>query len=427
MDCIGEKGKMLTYFEALKTVLEAIDPLDTEEKPVSQTLGQVLARDTYSDVNLPTFDISSADGYAVKAEDIQKASKNSPVALNVLDTLKAGSVPHRRLEPRSAIRVVTASILPAGADCVVKFEHTDEANHKKSASSVSQSQVRIYVNQSTGMNIIRSGYFIRKGSMVVPRGIIIGPAQLAALIAIGKSRVKVIRRPVVAIITTGDELVKPGKPLPPGKTYDCNAEAIAALISHYGGIPRILGIARDNEKSVMSKMQKGMAADAIITTGGVSDGESGLVRRVIRKMGKEVFSRIKMGPGASFAFGMVERDSSQERLGQVPVFALSGSPVGYLNDFEVLVRPAVLKMKGVTALNHPLIEARAEDSISGKSSLDFIKRTDLKRSAGGYKVSTNTADGVLASLSTTNSLVIIPEGTEIRAGEIIPVWPLDWS
>ena len=134
-----------------------------------------------------------------------------------------------------------------------------------------------------------------------------------------------------------------------------------------------------------------------------------------------------MGPGASFTFGICERDSRYEMFGRVPVFALSGSPNGYLNDFEILVRPALLKMKGVTALNHPLIEAKAEDSIPGQQPHDLIHRTQLKRVNGEYRVKSNTADGVLASISTANSLVIVPEGTQIMAGETIPVWPLEWS
>jgi molybdopterin molybdotransferase len=238
----------------------------------------------------------------------------------------------------------------------------------------------------------------------------------------------VIRRPVAAIIATGDELINPGKPLAPGKTYSSNAVSIASLVAHYGGIPRILGIARDKEASIISKIRKGMAADAIITSGGVSKGDYDLVRLVLGKLGKLVFSGIKMGPGASAAFGLIKKSSANGADTVIPVFSLAGPPAGCLINFETLVRPALLKMLGFTTVAHPSVEATALDSIPRKRTMAFVKYTHLEETEGGYQVTLNITEkvGMLASMAAANSLTIIPEGSVVKAGDRIQVLPFDW-
>ena len=232
---------------------------------------------------------------------------------------------------------------------------------------------------------------------------------------------------MVAIIATGDELMKLGRPLRPGKVYNSNALALEALVKHYGGTPQMLGIARDNESSVLANLKKGLAADAIITSGGVSRGDYDLVRLVLEKVGKVVFSRVKMAPGASFAFGLAHRSGGDEKVDSVPVFALSGPPSGCIINFETFVRPALFKMRGFADLNHPVVEAIAEDSVSGRKSMTTIKWTHLNKVEGKYRVQLNAAGGLLVSMANANSLAVIPEGTEIGIGDKVSVWPLDWS
>ena len=177
---------------------------------------------------------------------------------------------------------------------MVRFEDTDEPEGKNGPSRVKAHQVKSTFRVRRKHTAL--GGIAREGSLIAPRGTVIGPSQISALAASGLKTVKVVRRPIIGVIATGDELVNPGRRLLPGRVYDCNSAAMASLIMHYGGIPRILGIARDNEPSLRAKIEKGMNPDAIVTTGGVSMGDFDLVRLILGKLGKVVFSRIKMGP-----------------------------------------------------------------------------------------------------------------------------------
>ncbi len=189
-----------------------------------------------------------------------------------------------------------------------------------------------------------------------------------------------------AIIATGDELVQPGKPLTCGKTYNCNAGALAALVTHYGGIPKLLGIAKDNERSLTAKIRKGMNMDAIITSGGVSMGDYDLVRGVISKLGQIIFSRIDIGPGGSMSFGKIAGTEADGCAVPVPVLALAGPPTGCLINFETIVRPALFKMMGINGISHPIIRAVARDSALLKRPMNFISWSRLEKVDGNYQV-----------------------------------------
>ena len=417
---------MLNLEQALETILNNISVMDAEDKPLLKCLGQVTAEDVNSEYDLPLTATAVPDGYAVRSADITGASQDKPVTLRIIGTVRAGILPKRSVRPGTTMRIMTGSAVPEGADCVVRFEDTDEPGDKNGPNKSNPSKVKIFVSEKPGVNIRPAGSNVTKGSLVLPKGTAIGPAQLSSLVAIGKNRIKVIRRPKIAVIATGDELISLGKSLTPSKSYNCNAAAISALIAHYGGVPQVLGIACDNEPSLLAKIQKGMAADAIITSGGVSMGDYDLVRLLIGKMGRVFFSRINMGPGKSFAFGIVKRRDGNGT--SVPVFALSGPPNGCLNNFETLVRPALLKMMGFSVLNHPVVEAIAEDSVPGKKPFPFIKWTDLSIVDGKYRVTMNKHEktSMLAEMATSNSITIIPQGVAVKKGSKIQVWPLDW-
>jgi molybdopterin molybdotransferase len=419
----------MKYKEALAAVLENIQVLDVEDKPIFQCIGQVAAEDVFSEYDLPMTDISGPDGYAVRAEDISGASRENPVILRIIGTVRAGFLPKRKITSGTTMRIMTGSTVPEGADCVVRFEDTDEPGNKNGPNRNNPSKVKLYLSEKPGNNIRPAGANVKKGSLVLPSGTVIGPAQVSVLAAVGKTSIKVTRRPIIAIIATGDELISLNRPLSPGKSYNCNTEALKALITHYGGIPLVLGIARDNEASLHTRMQKGLTADALITSGGVSKGDYDLVRLVIGKIGQVIFSRINMGPGASFALGLVKRNSSVNDSKTIPVFALSGPPAGCLNNFELLVRPAMLKMMGYTRLEHSEIEAIAGDPISTGPLMSTVKWAKLDKVQGEYKVDFNVSEkiGSLAAMSTCNSLMIIPEGTDIKKGEKVEILPLDWS
>ncbi|OPY77115.1 MAG: Molybdopterin molybdenumtransferase [Syntrophorhabdus sp. PtaU1.Bin153] len=420
---------MISYDDALQKVLENTDVLEMEEKPFFQCIGQVSAEDVHADINLPQSDISGPDGYAVRSADIKGAGRLSPVTLKIIETVRAGCLPRKKVVPGTAARIMTGSVISDGADCVVRFEDTDEPPDKNGPNTTKPAEVKIYVTLGAGANIRGAGSNIREGFPVVPGGTLIGPTRISALASIGRATLKVVRRPVIAVIATGDELVSVGKPLSPGKSYNSNTAAIASLVAHYGGIPKIMGIARDRELSLFKKIREGAKiADGIITSGGVSKGDYDLVRLVLGKIGEVVFSRIKMGPGAAVAFGMIS-GSSTGRHSSIPVFGLAGPPPGCLVNFETLVRPFLLKMRGIAALNHPVVEAIAMDSVPGRMPMAFVRFTYLRKRERKYHVTLNGVEkiGALASMATANSLTIVPEGSTIEAGDRVAVLPLDWS
>jgi molybdopterin molybdotransferase len=414
---------MPSYQKALEIILENIHAMEIEEKPVYKSVGQVLAEDIYSDYDLPQSDTSGPDGYAVQADDIKDAGKDNPVTLRIIETVRAGHLPENSVTPGTAIRIMTGAVLPQGADCVVRFEDTDEPPDKNGPNRSNPSEVKIYVSMIPGTNrtnIGKAGHNIAQGSLVLSKGKVIGPAQVSILNLIGKSNIRVIRRPVVAILSTGDELISQGNPLLPGKTYDCNGPAIATLVEHYGGTARLLGIARDEEESLLSSIRSAAHADAIIMSGGVSKGDYDLSRIVVGKLGEVKFSRVDIVPGAAVAFGLVNISSDKSQSSPVPIFALAGPPAGCLVDFETLVRPALLKMQGYSVLSHPSVAAIVPDAIQGRQKVS-IKWTDVKKINGEYHVELNKI-----GMPKANSLTLIPEGAVVQAGEKIQVWPLDW-
>ncbi len=417
---------MISYKDAVTEILNNVCVLMPEEKPLSNCLGQVTVENIYSGIDLPQVASCGPDGYALRSADIINASRENPVTLRNIETVRAGLLPRRKVKPGTAARVMTGSVLPRGADCVVRFEDTDEPPDKNGPNRSRPSAVKVFMPVAAGANVIKAGSVVKRKAIVVPKGTVIGPAQISALLSIGKTKIKVIRRPVIAVIATGDELVPSGKPLGRGKSYNCNTAALVAQITQHGGIPKVLGIARDNQQSLRKKILKGLAADAIISSGGVSKGDFDLVRLILGKIGKVVFATLQMGPGRSVTFGLVNRSERGGKQIPVPMFALSGPPIGCLINFETLVRPAMRKMTGHAIVHHPEVEARAADSFSMKAPFPFVKWTQLEETEAGYQVKLNSAPGAgfLSTMATANSLTILPPGASIDRGDKLRVLPL---
>jgi molybdopterin molybdotransferase len=420
---------MDNYQDALEKVLEYIHILDIEDKPLFDAIGQVLAEDVYSDFDLPLKDQAMPDGYAVISSDIAGASEENPISLNIIETVRAGYLPKNRVKSGTAIRIMTGAVMPEGADCVVRFEFTDEPGNKSGPNINNPTEVKVYKAVAAGVGISGKGINVKKDTLVLSKGITIGAAQISVLATIGKTKIKVFRRPVIAVISSGDELIEPGQPLSPGKSYNCNEMAIASLVSHYGGIPKVLGIANDNEKSVSDEIKRGMSADAIITSGGVSRGDFDLVRSVLNRLGEVVFTRVEVGPGASVSFGYVNKENEKTGTMKIPVFALAGPTVGCLINFEMLVRPSILKMMGKSNIAHPVVQAIAKDAVPAKIPMTFTRWSKLEKVNGGYSVELNRIEkaGMLSTIGMANALTIIPRGTEVKEGDSIPVFPLDWA
>ncbi len=421
---------MTTYEIALEKVLETVHCLGFEEKLLGKCAGQICAEDVYSGLNLPARDTSMPDGYAVRSADTRNASRDNPTILRVSATLRAGYLPKNSVEPGTAVRIMTGSVMPDGADCVIRFEDTDEPQNKNGPNCNRVFDVRIFREEKPGANIRPAGSHIRQGMLILPKGTLLGPAQISALASVGKAKVTVIRRPTIAVIATGDELTKLGTSLSPGKSYDCNTPAIKSFIVHCGGLPRLLGIARDSQPLLLARIQKAMALrpDAIITSGGVSKGDFDLVRLVMEEIGQVLFSRIDMGPGASISFGRIDRPSHNGRQQSIPLFALSGPPSGCMINLETLVRPALLKMRGFALTGHHAVEAVAADAAPHRISKTFVRWTSLENINGQYRVTLNPGDQFsLARMATANSIAIIPEATTVNPGDRVQVLPLDWA
>jgi len=295
---------VISVEQALEKVLSSIHLLDEEERPLMECLGQVLAEDIRSDIDVPPRDNSALDGYALRSVDIKGASPQNPRLLRVIDMIIAGGTPKKSVEPGTAIRIMTGAPTPGGADCVVGFEDTDETKRSLTSKGVPD-EIAILTEEKADSNIRKAGESIRKGDLVLARGTIIRPSEIGVLASMGRSKIRVIRRPIVAILATGDELTNLGEALTEGKIYNSNTYSVAAQVLREGGVPKLLGIALDNETSVVNKINQGLDADLLITIGGVSMGDYDVVKDVLAKQGEIVFWKVRTKPGKPLALGTI--------------------------------------------------------------------------------------------------------------------------
>lgn len=416
---------MISVEQALEKILEHIDVLGTEESPVLSCLGQVLAEDIFSDINIPPLDNSAMDGYAVRAADTRGAGQKSPRILRIIDTVTAGSVSQSEVEPGTAVRIMTGAPIPKGADSVVKFEDTDRSERQENSA-----EVGILAEVKPGLEIRRAGEDITAGSLVLKKGTVIRPAEVGVLASLGCSSARVIRRPVVAILATGDEVVDITQPLPEGKIYNSNSYSLAALVLRCGGFPQILGIASDVEDSLVARLHLGLDADMLVTSGGVSLGDYDIVRDVLAKEGEIIFWRVRQKPGKPLAFGMIKALGEGGGVRKIPLFGLAGNPVSAMINFELFARPAMLKMMGRQNLAKPLIEAVIEEPIENTDGRRIFARAVVQKRGGRYfaRLTGPQGSGVLTSMALANGLVIVPEDKPgVKKGDSVQVMMLDWG
>jgi molybdopterin molybdotransferase len=428
-DMVEERrAVMLSIDQALEVILGHINWLEVEEKPLLECLGQTAAEDAVSDINVPDWDSASQDGYAVRSLDIRGAGPGQPRVLKVIDRAAAGATAQRSVIPGTAVRIMTGAPIPAGADCVVRFEDTDEGAAGRKASGSLKREIQIHIQVEAGANIRRAGIDVVSGAQVLQQGTVITPGDLGALAAIGRTTLKVIRRPQVVVIATGDELVNPGEKLDGPRIYNSNSVSLAARVKCCGGIPEISSIARDNKRSLTSKIRMGMKGDAIITCGGSSAGDRDLVKEVVSEMGKVLFWKVNMAPGKPFSFGLIEDTRFPDRNRTVPLFSLTGNPSAGTVNFEVLVRPAILKMQGRSDIYPETVEAVMLDSFENKKQARCFIWARVSRHGNVYtaRISRDPEAGILPSIAKANALIIIPE-EQVKAdrGERVKVLILD--
>ncbi len=416
---------MITVDQALEKVLEHVAILEAEESPILSCLGQVLAEDVFSTINIPPLDNSAMDGYAVRSADTRGASLRSPRILRVIGTVAAGAVSRSKVEPGTAVRIMTGAPVPEGADGVVKFEDTDESERQGVPA-----EIGVMIEVAPGAEIRRAGEDIANGSPVLKQGTVLRAAEVGVLASLGCRKVKVIRRPVVAVLATGDEIVDIAQPLPDGKIYNSNSYSLAALVQHYGAVPKVLGIALDNEDSLVDKLGSGRDADAVITSGGVSLGDYDVVREVLEKEGEIVFWRVREKPGKPLVFGLLKGRSKTGEAKNIPFFGLAGNPVSAMVNFELFTRPAILKMMGRKNLAKPTVRAVVEDAIENTDGRRVFTRVLVEKRGDGYfaRLTGPQGSGILTSMTLANGLAIVPEDKPgVEPGDVVEVMMLNWS
>jgi molybdopterin molybdotransferase len=421
---------MLSVEEALEKILNEVEVLDEESVPILDSLGQVLAEDIISDIDVPPMDNSAMDGYAVIAADTRGAGADSPKSLKVIDTVMAGGISSQKVVKGTAVRIMTGAPIPEGADSVVQFENTDDDKRKEKTPNESGYEVGILAEATPGLNVRRAGESVARGSVVFRKGTVIRPSEIGMLASLGYSRVKVIRRPVVAILATGNELVEIDNPLPEGKLYNSNSYSIASLVKRYGAIPKILGIALDDEEDLVNKLKQAQDTDMLLTTGGVSMGDYDMVKDILARDGDMVFWKVRVKPGKPLAFGKIKGLGHDGKVRVIPHLGLPGNTVSCMVSFELFVRPALLKMMGKKNIAKPMVEAILEESVKNDAGRRVYDRAVIEKRDGHYyaKLTGPQGSGILSSMSLANGLVLIPEDRKlVQKGEAVRALMLDWN
>jgi molybdopterin molybdotransferase len=413
------EAEYLTVKQALTAVLAGVSVLPAEQVPLLDALGRVLAQDVVARESLPPFANSSMDGYALIAADLANASPDTPATLRVIGDVAAGAVLDVAVERGTAVRIMTGAPLPRGADAVVPVEDTNEAWRNRERPLPTQIRVNRSVN--SGDYIRHPGEDIEAGQTILEKGHILRPQEVGVLASLGISQVAVIRRPRVAILATGDELLEIDQPLQPGKIRNSNGFTQAAQVLALGAVPIELGIAGDTETAVREKLQKGLEANAdlFISSAGVSVGAYDVVKAVLEQEGNVGFWRVRMRPGKPLAFGTYHG---------VPYLGLPGNPVSAMVSFERFARAAILKMSGKEPLDRPTVQATVRDEIHSDGRESYL-RAVVTRTGNGYEAAQTGDQGshIMTSLVRANALLIVPEGVHVVApGSQLTAWMLDW-
>ncbi len=399
---VGFKSR-INVDKAVNNLISKIKRLGVEEVDVYNCYGRVLAEDIVAKIDIPPFDRAAMDGFAVKAEDTFGASLTNPILLRLKGEVEIGKEPEFEIEEGEAAKIVTGAAMPRGADAVLMLEH---ANLRKDF-------VEVLKSLTPYKNVSRRGEDIKKGEIILKRGEIIQPQDCGVLASLGYENIKVFKKPKVAVISTGNELVEIGKKLERAKIYNSNNPMIFSAISEFGFIPISLGIARDDESEIEKKLVEALRYDAIIFTGGTSVGEKDLVPKVVEKYGDIVFHGVAMKPGMP---------SGAATINGKPVLMLPGSPAAALLSFYTFAVPALYALMGVRLIARKwskvkgVLQARIPSEIGVRSNVRvFWEEGKI------YPIRVS-GSGILSSFVRANSLLIIPEEKEgYEKGEILEV------
>ncbi|MBE0569773.1 MAG: molybdopterin molybdotransferase MoeA [Deltaproteobacteria bacterium] len=392
---------MPSFEEARRTILESVPTLGAERVELLSALGRVASEDVVAPWDMPFYDNSAMDGFAVRAEDCRTGG-----VLPVTGYVPAGETGVSAVAPGCAVRIMTGAAIPPGCDTVIPIEDTEER----------ADGILLREKVEPRQHVRFRGEDIRKGDRIVSAGTVLRPPEISMLASFGKAVPSVHRRARVAILSTGDELIELGEPPESGKIINSNALSLAASLREIGAEPAILGIACDNRESHLVKMAEGLKADALITSAGVSAGDRDLVRGCLAELGvKQLFWKVDIKPGGPFAFGMKE---------EKPVFSLPGNPVSSMITFEELVRPALLRMMGRRRVIRPFVTATLRREARKKPGKIHFLRVRVEVEEGRYWAASagDQNTGILSTMVRANGIAVLPKDrTGFAAGEEVSV------
>jgi molybdopterin molybdotransferase len=409
---------LLSVTEARQKLLADFRAVQKIDIDIEHATGYVLANDVKATYDYPLFNNSSMDGFAVRAEDLQYASRENPAQLKIVEDIPAGAVPVKEIHPGEAARIMTGAVLPEGADSVIPVEDSN-VNWRENQNVEMPPDVLLYRPVMPGEYIRKIGDDIRRGQIVMTRRRL-RAQDIGFLAMLGIDRVKVFRRPRIAIFSSGDELTPVGTVLAPGKIYDSNSKTLLALSEKYFAEVISLGIVPDQIAEVKKTFESAVAqnVDLVITSAGVSVGAFDYIQKVVKENGEIKFWRVNMRPGKPLAFG---------RYQGVPFIGLPGNPVSAFVGFEVFVRPAILKLSGDANLEHSKFDVILAEAIESDGRESYL-RAVVTFEEGQYsaKLTGHQGSGNLFSLVQANALLIIPSGVKsLPEGARVSAWLLD--
>ncbi|MDH5527019.1 MAG: molybdopterin molybdotransferase MoeA [Nitrospirota bacterium] len=400
---------MIPFEEALAHVMKHVPSPRHEQVPLEEAVGRVLAEEIRAPRDLPPWNNSAMDGFAVRAADVTAATPANPFRLVVLETVAAGAMPSCRVETGEAIRIMTGAPMPEGADAVVIVEETEPGP---------DGDILIHSGVAPGENVRLKGEDVTEGQLMMPPGTLLRPGHIGMLASFGRSQLRVTRRPVVGILSTGDELVEVDQAPGPDKIINVNSHALAAQVKESGAIPVRLGIAKDTREATREGIREGLNCDILLISGGVSMGDFDYVREIMSELGGGLtFWKVRMKPARPLAFGPVSG---------VPTFGLPGNPVSSMVSFEVFVRPFIKKWMGHTHIERPVVQAALTEKVSKKPGRRFFLRALVENDGNGSYTCRTTGDqgsGVLTSMMLAEGLMELSEELDgpLQPGTRVPV------